>query len=1328
VKYDARLVAETQTSGQWSRLTRTTVDEGVLTTWDPDLLRDPRVLVPIDVQALVSVPGDGSPACVPMPGPLSPGEGDDPAVLDRPAPFAAGQPRPPGVHLHWAMPDALLSGTLRDPRGNPGGGLDLAALPDRYAVLRLVALAGTETASVRGWLVDAATGIVRDLPAGPSGPALPGTGGRALGPQELTGTAGGTLTWTAGYDSAFGRFAWHDPLDDLAGLKIAGDAATYLVVGWWSAPELDPLDGVRTEGGLAEATAGLNWLVVDGGGTERQDQAGPLARAAGLGVPVRFRSAMPFNTGAFSGDAATVLPGPAVAAEASTLVHGCVVGVPLGSNAQLTDQRPAASAVGVVFGEHVDDLVAAALSGGNRAMERLLAAFAARLLPRLGSPDGMVEVDEFEHARGFAAQQAGEPPIVDRVVPRAGQIPPRSPNPQVAARLTFGPSKASTVVRGYLSVEPAADTVARFAAVTRAAGRGQVQAGPAANGDSGPGAPGPAAGAPAGPPPPQPQLVERPAPPRYLPADPAVAFSGAGRSPRHGEDGRGSTDGRLRCRRGSQVVRGYSGLLEGADVLPDLGSGALPAEALLLAREAVLLSPHLIPWLADRIAARPGSPSRAGAVARLGAELALRYDETGAYTANAGPSAVGGRGTVFPGGLVTRGDRDATAVSVQEILRRHSLLEGVEPDLVAITAWAQPWIPMWAEYEIAVDVATSLTGWQLGAVDLDPAQDLPVPAGTRTVTGRSPLTTAPADTLGAAVARWLVEETQRDQDDQGEADQATQDALARLGQAADAADLVGAACDGVRQALLGLGTSVVRPKTADGTAIPPTPAGPPDLLMAGRVQLVKTRLVDAYGRTLDVPVAGTLIPTRLGLPDPGPAGTGGDGNAGTGDSGTGNGGTSNGGTGNGGTGNGQDDGAAGAPPPATFLRRPRFTAPARCRLRLVGAAAVTAASAVDARIDEVEPARQVSPLCGFLLPDHVDESIEVFDAAGVALGELSTAAIGGGVIWETAPGRTAGGQAVPADAPPGYALSPDAAPLGWLAAGMVAADVAARSGGSGPPPAESALAAFLRAIDTTLWTCDPYAGSGTSALSGIVGRPVAVVRAVLLLDIADDLDRLTLDEAGRQARARAYAELAGIEVPVRLGELTRSDDGLLAYVLDDDFSALRVVDRVVLDLARQAGKGLGHLGPWGQTPVIPDVSPITHPYLVPPDVVRLRPGVPRLVTLLMLPGTAVTLTDGMTPRVQVALARAFFADGLARLLPSIRVGPVLIDPGDVRLPPVAALGERQVLTYRDGPLAWRDDAILAATQDALLPDHPAVLREGWVRVDPSPAPAPGSGA
>jgi hypothetical protein len=331
--------------------------------------------------------------------------------------------------------------------------------------------------------------------------------------------------------------------------------------------------------------------------------------------------------------------------------------------------------------------------------------------------------------------------------------------------------------------------------------------------------------------------------------------------------------------------------------------------------------------------------------------------------------------------------------------------------------------------------------------------------------------------------------------------------------------------------------------------------------------------------------------------------------------------------------------------------------------------------------------------------------------------------VGRGVVWEAAPGRP-----LPVGAPPGADLAPAAQPLGWLAAGLVAADTAARGGrpaGSEGGPPESALAALLRAVDTTLWTCDPLAGAGTPALGGIVGRPVAVVRAVLALDVADDLDDLDLDEVGRAARAAAYRELAAVEVPVRLGEVTRTDDGLLGWFLDDDYSAVHVVDRAVRERAREAGRLRGHLAPWGTTPQVPAEDPITHPYVSRDDVVGLRPGVPRIVTLLMLPGLAVNVTAGVTPRQRVRLARAWFAPVLDRLVPSVRVGPVLVDPGEVRLPPVAALGERQVLTYRDGPLSWRDDAILAATQSALLPDRASVLREGWVRVNPVPAPEGG---
>ena len=280
----------------------------------------------------------------------------------------------------------------------------------------------------------------------------------------------------------------------------------------------------------------------------------------------------------------------------------------------------------------------------------------------------------------------------------------------------------------------------------------------------------------------------------------------------------------------------------------------------------------------------------------------------------------------------------------------------------------------------------------------------------------------------------------------------------------------------------------------------------------------------------------------------------------------------------------------------------------------------------------------------------------------------------------------------------------------------------------GAAGSESALSAFLRAIDTTLWTVDPISGAGSSAVASIVGRPVAVVRTVLSVDVADDLDALTLDDAGRAARAQAYADLTRVGVPVRIGELTRTDDGVLGWFTDDDYSRMHVVDKLVRDEALAAGPGQGHFGPWGTTPVVPDQLPIDHPYLDAEDSLLVHPGSPRLLTVLMLPGSTASITCGLVPRVTIQLQRAWYAPGLEKLSPSVRVGPVLVDPGQVRLPAVTALGQRQVLTHREGPLGWQDDAILAATQEALLPDRASVLREGWIRVDPSPPPPPGTGS
>jgi hypothetical protein len=154
-------------------------------------------------------------------------------------------------------------------------------------------------------------------------------------------------------------------------------------------------------------------------------------------------------------------------------------------------------------------------------------------------------------------------------------------------------------------------------------------------------------------------------------------------------------------------------------------------------------------------------------------------------------------------------------------------------------------------------------------------------------------------------------------------------------------------------------------------------------------------------------------------------------------------------------------------------------------------------------------------VAGFLLPDHIDEAVEVFDVAGGPLGHLVHESFGGGVVWEPAAGRP-----LPADARPLEGLAPPQRIVGHLAAGLVAED--ARQGLPARPEGESALSALLRAIDTTLWSVDAYAGLGTEHVVGLVGRPIPVVRARLSLEVRKDLDDLDLSDPQHEDELRVH--------------------------------------------------------------------------------------------------------------------------------------------------------------------------------------------------------------
>lgn len=1275
--YDAR----------WASVARAHVDLPTINTWDAQLWRGHRILVPVDVAAYV-VPARGAEPTVDVGG-----------LPTDPAPFSAGAPRAPGVHLHWAMPDALLRGEEGEPRR-----LTMPPLPDRWVVVRTLLPIGARRALVHGWVIDAASGHVTPLSQFDGAHAGEQPAMQALSP--LDGASGGSLMWTASYVASHRRFALHDPLSDIPALAdeapsgLHGDNAVYTVAGWWTDADLDPLHGATGPAALDARLSDLGWFVDheadDAGATpddpglaRREQRMGYVSPAqdppVDLVTPRRVEryAHLDLAPGAATPmrDVSRIVVGPGLPTYTS-LLHGSVIGVPIDGTLPPADDRPRAGSVTACLGEDVDDVLAAAssrslgLSGAAReAFEQALAAFAGGVLDRLSSADGLVDLAEREHAEGFwsfrgpaLAQSAPDRLRVEdsaKVGPttvgrkgRAEAAPKQRATPATTPELRLMDTSVSwrsgSVLGMRHSVSPAplstpiADVVAKMPL-----------------GES--------------------RTVDRTPPRLFRPQAPVVALRGAKPSHRHHDDGLYDERG-LWCRYPTQAVRGIDGVVTGASILPTLGSGALPGEVLTVVREAVLLDGYAAGWLSAAGAA-PSPSSRN----RVLGEMARIYGTTGTYDPS-GATALTAEAVIGSPDRATRASVDAwasraltersTALQLAAEVARFSALDGSAVSPIGLRTWRQPWVPLWLEWRVTLTGSGRMRGWHLGDVDLEPHDETGGPGAdvVARFVGRSPISEGVADLLQDAVSAWIDSEEQRELT-QSSLSSSEVETLTQLSGMRSQLDLVSASLDGVREQLLGIGYvgQVERGDPEETGEKRPIATGLPMPLFGGSLRVDALRLVDAFGRTLDIGVESVPTTTRLELPDE----------------------------------------------PAGIRLRPRVQHAARWLFRLVDPAHPAGADpaiAPEAFVDQIRPDLAVNPVAGFLLPDHVDEALEVFDAGGVPLGQLMHDTITGAVRWETAPGRP-----LPPDSGPMDALSPAARIVGRLATGVVLSDVAAReaaaasvggaSGGDDPAAAtSSSLSSLLRAIDTTLWSVDTFAAIGSASVAGLVGRPIAVVRATLRLDAPDDLDEVHVTEpGGAAARLAAFAALSEQAFPVRLGDITRADDGLLGFFVDDDYRRFHLVDKVVSAHAWESGRHRGYLGLLGSSV---SKDPLEHPYLAADDTVLVRPGQTVRLTLLMLPAGTVHLTSGLLPKKSLTLADDWVRRGLTSLSPSLRVGPVLVDPGEVRMPLAHHLGESQTFTRRTAPLTWRDDPIMAATQSALLPRLPHEVHEGWVRVTP----------
>ncbi|MEV0277502.1 hypothetical protein AB0I22_14115 [Streptomyces sp. NPDC050610] len=354
---------------------------------------------------------------------------------------------------------------------------------------------------------------------------------------------------------------------------------------------------------------------------------------------------------------------------------------------------------------------------------------------------------------------------------------------------------------------------------------------------------------------------------------------------------------------------------------------------------------------------------------------------------------------------------------------------------------------------------------------------------------------------------------------------------------------------------------------------------------------------------------------------------------------------------------------------------PRLLQPARLRFDFL-------AAATD---DETDLTPGANPVCAWLLHNRLDRSLVVYAPDGAALGELRVTLNRGGqreVTWSPLPGSHL------TDFDQLRAASPHAYHL--------LNTVKTR----GP----STFDALRATVDRALQTIDPE-GPADPGLGFLLGRPLALVRTRLTMDLRGPL---RTDTSWQHLFEPPAPQLPHYPWTIRLGEAQQSDDGLIGYVLNDDYKHFETV------IDPDTGSG-DFLRPIGDKP-------------------RLRldfgSNTTAVATVLLDPRAAVHATTDILTTKRVFVPQEFTDQAIARMTVNFRTGPLLAATTPLRGPqdeaeetvlmltPAGAVGTWTWSENRAG--AWEKLPILSQDQYDLPLARPEI-RSGFLTLDDAAA-------
>ncbi len=339
-----------------------------------------------------------------------------------------------------------------------------------------------------------------------------------------------------------------------------------------------------------------------------------------------------------------------------------------------------------------------------------------------------------------------------------------------------------------------------------------------------------------------------------------------------------------------------------------------------------------------------------------------------------------------------------------------------------------------------------------------------------------------------------------------------------------------------------------------------------------------------------------------------------------------------------------------------------------------------------------------TPVCGWLLPNHLDGGFFLYDGVGKPLGSLQLNGNQTQVVWMSAPGDDA-----TIDLPIAQALADVNPTFQALALALFAASPAW-------------FLDFWKAVDTVHGGISPQTLATNAGLAVLIGRPVAVAQTALRLDLRG---RPALNQSWDCLSSSEWLDtengFSSVQFPVELGDFDNLDDGLIGFFLPGQTGyELSTFYTEGADPNAQSGvvqPGLDTIlltpSPKFDDPEPPPVAAETLPLL-----------------LLIDPRAPVHATTGILPTQTLQIPPDIAADAISILEMSFLVAPILKPAGGLALPVPREPGYaisfvEQDLDGSNDP-EWVTFADIAAPTSTAVWDYtPQTLDEGWLRLNPT---------